>query len=52
MYKKGENVKFKTYERKINSPFIIYTDFESTLMPEDDGKQNIKNILLVVLVIN
>ena len=29
MPKKGEFVKFKNYERKINSPFIIYADFES-----------------------
>ena len=27
--KKGEYVKFKNYERKIKSPFIIHTDFES-----------------------
>ena len=26
--------------RKIKSPFIIYADFESILVPEDNGKQN------------
>ena len=26
--------------RKIKSPFIIHADFESILMPEDNGKQN------------
>ena len=26
--------------KKIKSPFIIYLDFESILVPEDDGKQN------------
>ena len=40
MPKKSEYVKFKNYERKIKSPFIIYADFESTLVPEDNGKQN------------
>ena len=34
MPKKGELVKFKNYERKIKSPFIIYGDFESALVPE------------------
>ena len=40
MPKKGEYVKFKNYERKINSPSIIYADFESILVLEDNGKQN------------
>ena len=40
MPKKGQYVKFKNYERKIKSPFIIYADFESMLAPEDNGKQN------------
>ena len=40
MSKKGEYVKFRNYGRKIKSPFIIYADFESILVPEDDGKQN------------
>ena len=30
------------YERKINYPFIIYADFESILVPKDNGKQNPK----------
>ena len=30
----------KNYERKVKSPFIIYVDFESILVPEDNGKQN------------
>ena len=52
MPKKGEYVKFKNYERKIKSAFIIYADFESILVPEDNGKQtNIKNILLAVIAI-
>ena len=29
MPKKGEYIKFKFFGRKIKSPFIIYTDFES-----------------------
>ena len=42
MPKKGEYVKFKNCERKIKSPFIVYADSESTLVPEDNGKQNSK----------
>ena len=38
--KKGEYVKLKNDERKINSPFIIYADFENTLVPKNNGKQN------------
>ena len=38
--KKGEYIKFKNYERKIKSPFMIYTDFESILVPGDNGNQN------------
>ena len=37
---KGEYVKLKNYERKIKSPFIIYADFESILVPENTEKQN------------
>ena len=33
------NVKFKNFERKIKSPFMIYVDFESILVPEDNRKQ-------------
>ena len=40
MPKKVEFVKFKNYERKINSPFIVYADFESILVPENNGNQN------------
>ena len=40
MPKKGEYVKFKNYERKVKSPFLIYADSESTLVPENNGKQN------------
>ena len=32
----------KNYDRKIKSPFIIFGDFESILVPEDNGKQNPK----------
>ena len=38
--KKGEYVKLKNYERKRKSPFMIYADFESIVVPEDNGKQN------------
>ena len=57
--KKGEYVQFKNYERKIKSPFMIYANFESILVPEDNAKQNqysiqtnIKNMLLAIMVIN
>ena len=40
MATKGEYVKLKNYEIKIKSPFIIYADFESILVPENNGKQN------------
>ena len=40
MPKKGEYIKFKNFERLIKSPFIIYADFESILVPENNGKQN------------
>ena len=33
---KGEYVKFKNFERKITLPFMIYVDFESILVPEDN----------------
>ena len=60
MLKKGEYVTFKNFEWKIKSTFMIYADFESTLVPEDNGMQNqrvlkltnIKNMLLVVMAIN
>ena len=40
MPKKSESVKSKNFERKIKSPFMIYADFESILVPEDNRKQN------------
>ena len=33
---------FTNCERKIKSPFIIYSDFKSILVPGDNGKQNPK----------
>ena len=51
MHKKCGLIKFKNYERKIKSTFNIYADFESILVPENNGKQNQKesytNILLI-----
>ena len=41
MAKKRENVRFKNYESNIKWPFLIYADFESILLPEDNGKQNL-----------
>ena len=40
MFKKGEYIKFKNFVRKIKSPFMIFEEFESILVPEDNGKQN------------
>ena len=40
MPEKGEYVRFKYYERKINSRFITYVDFKRVLVPEDNGKKN------------
>ena len=37
--KKGEYVKLKNSERKIKSPFMIYVDFKSILVSEDNGNQ-------------
>ena len=42
MPKIGEYVKFKKYKRKIKSPFLAYEDFESILVPEDNGNQILK----------
>ena len=52
-------IKFKN-GRKIKSPFMIYADFESNLVPENNGSKiqmrfiptDIKNMMLVVMVIN
>ena len=63
MPKSGEHVKFKIFERKIASPFLIYADFESILVPENNGKQDpedcytnklhcLHNIMLPVMDIN
>ena len=41
MAKKRENVRFKNYESNIKSPFLIYADFESIFLPEENGKQNL-----------
>ena len=40
MSKKDEYVKFKNYQGKRKSPFMIYADFESILVSEDNEKQN------------
>ena len=60
MPNKVEFVKFKNVERKMKSPFMIYSDFEIILVLENNGKQNpnesynknIKNMSLVVMVMN
>ena len=38
--KKNEYVKFNNFERKTKSPFMIYVDFGSVLVPEYNGEQN------------
>ena len=40
MLKKGKYVRFKNYERKTKSQFMIYANFESILVPQDNGKKN------------
>ena len=40
MDKKVNMLNLKSYERKIKSPFMIYADFESILVPKDNEKQN------------
>ena len=60
MPKKGKHIKFKNFERKIKSPFLIYVDFESILdLKIRESKiqmslilTNVKNMLLVAMVIN
>ena len=59
MPKMDKYIRFKYYERKIKSSFLIYAYFESILIPEDNGNKiqslertNIKNMLLEVMVIN
>ena len=58
MPKKGEYITRKNLERMIKSTFMIYADFKSILVLEDNGKMkmsliltNTKNMLLVVMVI-
>ena len=40
MNKKNQYVNFKNFEGKLKSPFMIYSDFESILVTEGNGKQN------------
>ena len=40
MPQEDEYVKFKNFEGKIKSIFMIYEDFESVLVPEDNVMQN------------
>ena len=40
MPQKRKYVKFKNFEEKIKSPFIIYTGSESILVSEENEKQN------------
>ena len=40
MPKKYEYIRFKNYKRKIKLLFMIYADFESIIVPKDNGKQN------------
>ena len=42
MPKKGEYVKFKIFQRKIKSQYMTCVDFESVLIPEHNGKQNLE----------
>ena len=39
--KKDKNVKFKICTRKIKSPFMAFANFESVLVLENNGKQNL-----------
>ena len=41
MPKNGEYIKFKNFGRKMKPLFMIYSDFESILVTEDNGKQNL-----------
>ena len=36
--RKGEHIMFKSYERKIESPFIIFADFVSISLSKYNGK--------------
>ena len=37
--KNGECTRIKNYKNKIKARFMIYTDFENILVPEDNGNQ-------------
>ena len=60
MAKASETVKFKNYTRKIKATFMVYVEFESTLISENNGKPNpdesirinIKAMLTGVIVTN
>ena len=39
MPKNTELAKLNNYERKIKFPFMVYADFESILVPENNGKE-------------
>ena len=41
MDKEDETVKFKNYTRKIKLPCMIYPDFQSILIPENNGEQKL-----------
>ena len=41
MPRKGKYIKFKTVGKIVKSLFMIYADFESILVPEDNGKKNL-----------
>ena len=43
--RKRKYVRFKIYERKTKSPFMIYVAFKSILVPEDTGEQNSGRVL-------
>ena len=40
MPNKGEYVRFKIFERKIKSRFMLYTDFQNILVLKGNGKEN------------
>ena len=40
MPEKKEYTKFENFGIKLKSPFMIYGDFGSIIVPEDNGKQN------------
>ena len=46
MAQKVEYIKFKNFGRKIKSSFMIYVDFESILVPDYSGKQNLNQFYI------